>query len=118
MTWVLLGIAIVSEVSASLALQAAVDRPAWYGVVVLAYAASFGLLSLVLRRGMPLGVAYGIWSALGVASTAVLATLLFGEVMTGWKAAGITLVILGVLAVELGSRERAAVGPVPGEGAR
>ena len=94
---------IVSEVSASLSLQAALDEPAYYVIVVAGYAASFGILALVLRRGMPLGVAYGIWSALGVALTAVLATALFGEAMTLLKGAGIALVILGVLAVELGS---------------
>lgn len=104
MNWLLLAVAIASEVSASLSLQAAVEQPAWYGVVAAGYLASFALLSVVLRRGMPLGVAYGIWSALGVASTAVLATLLFGETMTALKAIGIALVILGVLAVELGSR--------------
>lgn len=104
MNWLLLAVAIVSEVSASLSLQAAVEQPAWYAVVAAGYLASFALLSVVLRRGMPLGVAYGIWSALGVASTAVLATLLFGEAMTAWKATGIALVILGVLTVELGSR--------------
>ncbi|WP_455550553.1 SMR family transporter [Arthrobacter ulcerisalmonis] len=59
--WLLLAGAIVSEVTASLALQAAQDHPAWYVVVGVGYVAAFSLLGLVLRQGMALGVAYGIW---------------------------------------------------------
>jgi small multidrug resistance pump len=71
-TWLLLACAIASEVTASLSLKGALDRPALYVVVVIGYVVSFVLLAVVLRRGMALGVAYGVWGALGVASTAVL----------------------------------------------
>ena len=50
-------------------------RPAaarWYALVVIGYVASFVLLSLALDEGMGIGVAYGIWTAVGVAFTAVL----------------------------------------------
>ena len=66
--WLLLAGAILSEVTASLSLKGALDRPALYAVVLVGYAASFVALAMVLRRGMALGVAYGIWGALGVAS--------------------------------------------------
>lgn len=42
------------------------------------YVAAFWLLSVVLVRGMPVGVAYAIWSAFGVATVALLASWLFG----------------------------------------
>lgn len=103
--WLLLGGAILSEVAATLSLRGALDHPALYVVVVLGYALSFGLLALVLRRGMPLGVAYGIWSACGVVLTAVLSALLFGEVFTALKATGIVLIAAGVVVVELGSQQ-------------
>ena len=51
--WLLLGGAIVSEVSASLALQAALHQPAWYVLVGAGYLASFGFLAAVLRARMP-----------------------------------------------------------------
>ena len=60
--WLLLLGAILAEVTATLSLRGALDQPALYAVVVLGYASSFGLLALVLRRGMALGVAYGIWA--------------------------------------------------------
>ncbi len=110
--WALLGAAIVSEVTASLSLKGALERPALYGVVAVGYLASFTLLALVLRRGMPLGVAYGVWGALGVALTAVASAVVFDESLTGLMGVGIALIIAGVLTVELGSqraaRERAA----------
>lgn len=65
-TWLLLAAAILCEVAATLSLKGALDRPALYVVVVAGYMASFTLLAAVLRRGMGLGVAYGIWSACGV----------------------------------------------------
>ena len=69
--WLQLSAAIASEVTATLALKGALTNPELYGVVVIGYVVSFWLLTLVLRR-MALGVTYGIWSATGVASTAVL----------------------------------------------
>ncbi|QCQ91032.1 DMT family transporter [Rhodococcus sp. SGAir0479] len=102
--WTLLAGAIVAEVSASLSLKAALDVPAWYVVVVVGYAAGFVLLTFVLRQGMALGVAYGIWGATGVAATALLSAVLFGEPLTALMVAGLVLVIVGVLIVELGAQ--------------
>src|SRR5699024_700867 len=100
------------EVSATLSLRGALDHPALYVVVVLGYALSFGFLALVLRRGMALGVAYGIWAACGVVLTAVLSALLFGEPFTAMTATGIVLVAAGVAVVEIGSQQaRATEGP-------
>lgn len=102
--WLLLSGAIVTEVAASLSLKAAVEHPVWFVVVVVGYVSAFVLLAFVLRAGMPLGVAYGVWGALGVALTAGFAALLFGETLTPVMLAGIAMVMAGVLAVEIGSQ--------------
>jgi small multidrug resistance pump len=102
--WLLLGGAIGSEVSGSLALKAAIDQPAWYALVAVGYIASFLFLSATLRAQLPLGVAYGIWGAVGVALTALLGALLFGEPLNAAMLAGIALIIGGVLTVEFGSQ--------------
>jgi len=52
---------------------------------------------------MALGVGYGIWAACGVALTAILSKLLFDEPFSWIMAAGIALVVGGVLLVELGA---------------
>jgi len=105
-TWLLLAGAVLCEVSGSLSLKLALDHRWLYSVVVVGYTSSFALLAMVLRRGMPLGVAYGIWGASGVALTAVLSALVLGEPFTALVVLGLVLIVGGVLTVELGS-ERA-----------
>jgi small multidrug resistance pump len=57
--------------------RCAAPRPSWlYAVTLAGEVTSSYLLVKVLQAGMPLGVAYGVWSALGVAATALSATLL------------------------------------------
>jgi small multidrug resistance pump len=102
-TWLMLGGAILSEVTATLSLKRALDQPAFYVVVVLGYVTAFVLLSATLRQGLGVGVAYGIWSACGVALTAVASRLLFGEPLTGVMIGGLAFIVAGVLLVELGS---------------
>ncbi|MFD6143017.1 DMT family transporter [Promicromonospora sp. NPDC060271] len=104
MAWVFLMVAIVAEVSASLSLKVATEgRKRWYAVVVVGYLTAFTALSLVLDLGMGIGVAYGIWTASGVALTAVASKYLFGEPFTKVMAAGIAMIAAGVLLVELGA---------------
>ena len=102
--WPALGGAIISEVSATLALRQALNQPGFYVMVGIGYALAFVLLSLTLKAGMPLGVAYGLWGALGVALTAMLSTLVFGEPITVLVALGIALIMVGVLLVEVGAQ--------------
>ena len=102
--WALLAGAISTEVAATLSLRASQDHSAWLVLVVAGYVGSFILLTMVLRAGVPVGVAYGIWGALGTAVTAVLAAVLFGDPFTWPIVAGIGLIIAGVLLVELGAR--------------
>ncbi|EYT56434.1 hypothetical protein H489_0117955, partial [Curtobacterium flaccumfaciens UCD-AKU] len=53
-------------------------------------------------------VAYGIWGASGVALTAVLAAVLFGQALTLTMIVGIALIAVGVLLVEIGSQRALA----------
>ncbi|MFD8959559.1 DMT family transporter [Streptomyces anulatus] len=101
--WALLTLAIAGEVSATLALRAASDHPAWFALTAAGYVAAFVLLAAILRTGASIGVVYGIWAACGVALTAVLAYVLFGDPLTWVMAAGIALVAAGVMIVETGS---------------
>lgn len=106
MKWILLAGAITSEVAASLSLKAALNDPVFFIIVAAGYIASFAFLAGVLRAGLALGVAYGIWAALGVILTVLLAAAIFGEPLTPMMLIGVTLVIGGVLCVELGSHEQ------------
>ncbi|MCC9145188.1 MULTISPECIES: SMR family transporter [unclassified Arthrobacter] len=95
--------AIVFEVAGTVCLRLAVDRRRWYGGVAVGYVVAFVMLTLTLANGLPLGVAYGIWAAAGVALTAVLGKVLFKEPFTWLMGLGIVLIAGGVLLIELGA---------------
>ncbi|MFS4505138.1 DMT family transporter [Clavibacter sp. Sh2141] len=103
MGWVLLSIAIVCEVAATISLKLATDgRKRWYVVVGVGYVIAFSLLAGALALGLPIGVAYGVWAATGVALTAVLGRLLFKDPLTWLMSAGIACIIAGVILIEVG----------------
>ncbi|MDT5127792.1 MAG: small multidrug resistance pump [Mycobacterium sp.] len=106
--WALLSAAITIEVAATLSLRASQDHWAWLVVVVAGYVGALVLLTVVLRAGVPIGVTYGIWGALGTAGTAVLAAMIFGDPFTWPIVMGIGLIIAGVLLIEFGSQRAAA----------
>jgi small multidrug resistance pump len=104
MAWVFLSIAILTEVTASLALQAAVKGSRWWYLLVgTGYVTAFAMLSQSLAAGMPLGVAYGIWTAIGVALTAILGRAIFKQPFTWLMGLGVALIAGGVLLIEFGA---------------
>ena len=102
--WLFLVAAIALEVTGSLSLKGALNAPYLYILVVVGYVGSFLALFMSLRRGMGLGVGYGIWGASGVALTAIMSFVVFGEPITVIMAVGIMLIMGGVLLVEFGSQ--------------
>ena len=102
--WMILTGAIVLEVAATLALRAAIDNPWWALLTVVGYAGAFVSLASLLRMGASIGAVYGIWASSGVALTAILGALIFGEPFTFLIAVGIAIVIAGVVLVETGHR--------------
>ncbi|CAD6008155.1 multidrug efflux SMR transporter [Agreia sp. COWG] len=106
MTWLLLAGAILTEVAATLSLRASegLRKKIWIAPVAVFYIAAFSLLTVALANGMPVGIAYGIWAACGVALTAVGARVFFKERLTARMIAGIGLIAVGVLVIELGSQ--------------
>jgi small multidrug resistance pump len=101
--WLALAGAILIEVVATLSLRASdgFRKRAWIIPVVLGYLTSFYLLWLSLSLGMPVGVAYGVWTACGVALVAIIARFLFSEPLTWVMGAGIALIVAGVLTIEM-----------------
>lgn len=101
--WLALAGAILVEVVATLSLRASdgFRRRAWIVPVVIGYAASLYLLWVALSLGVPVGVAYGIWTACGVALVAVVARILFRDPLTPMMMLGIALIASGVFTIEL-----------------
>jgi small multidrug resistance pump len=101
--WLALAGAIVVEVFATLSLRASdgIRKKAWIVPIVAGYLLSCYLLWVSLGLGMPVGIAYGVWSACGVALVAVIARFLFDEPLTPMMGLGIALIIGGVLMIEM-----------------
>jgi small multidrug resistance pump len=101
--WLVLAVAIAVEVFATLGMRASEGfrKKAWTAPVIVAYLASFYLLWLVLKLGMPIGIAYGVWTACGVALVAVIARYVFKDPLTLKMIAGIGFIVAGVLVIEL-----------------
>lgn len=103
--WIFLALAIVSEVAATSALMAS-DGFSRLGpslVVVVGYAAAFYFLSLTLRT-IPVGVAYAVWSGVGVALIALIGWLVFGQALDAPAIIGLLLIVAGVVVLNVFSR--------------
>ncbi|MDQ7262751.1 SMR family transporter [Paracoccus sp. PS-1] len=66
----------------------------------LCYAASFYFLSLALRA-MPLGIAYAIWSGLGIVLVSLIGLFVFGQRLDFAAVVGLTMIVAGVVIVNL-----------------
>jgi small multidrug resistance pump len=100
--WLLLAIAIVAEVVGTSALKASAGftRLAPSVVVVLGYAVAFYCLSLVLRT-IPVGVAYAIWSGLGIVLITGVAWVVYDQSIDLAAALGMGLIIAGVVVLNV-----------------
>ncbi|MGI9161955.1 MAG: DMT family transporter [Mycobacterium sp.] len=103
MSWLALFAGILFEVCATLGLRASdgFRKKRWIPPILLGYVVSFSLVWLALHLGMPVGIAYGVWSACGVALVALMARVLFDERLTPTMVGGIGLIIAGVLVIQL-----------------
>lgn len=96
-------LAITSEVAGTLLLRvASFGRRVLFIPVALLYVVSYLFLGLTLQAGMPVGIAYALWAAIGLVVTTMFSRLLFGEHISRRMAVGLVLIIAGVFLVELG----------------
>jgi small multidrug resistance pump len=100
--WIFLGVAIVSEVVATSALKASDGFSRLWPtlIVVIGYCIAFYFLSLALKT-IPVGVAYAIWSGVGVALIALVAWLLFAQSLDGPAIIGVALIVAGVVVINV-----------------
>ncbi|MGR3492605.1 MAG: DMT family transporter [Shimia sp.] len=94
--------AIVAEVIGTTALQASQQftRLAPSVVVVVGYGISFYLLARALAT-IPVGIAYGIWSGLGIVLIAAIGATVFGQRLDLPAILGLSLIIAGVATIHL-----------------
>lgn len=100
----LLAAAIVLEVAGTTCMKLSDGLTRLWPTVGIAvfYLASFACISLALKR-IDLSVAYAVWAGLGIVLMSVVAVFFFDEAMTPWRLACITLVLMGVVGLNLSS---------------
>jgi len=105
MTYVYLFIAIVAEVIATSSLKASESfTRLWPSVVTVGgYVIAFYFLTLVLRT-MPTGIAYAIWSGVGIVLISAVGWIVFKQKLDLPAMLGLALIIAGVLVVNLFSK--------------
>ena len=105
MKWVYLLLAIVSEVVATSALKSSESfSRLWPSVrTVVGYGVAFYLLSLTLRE-MPVGIAYAIWSGVGIVLVSLAAVVLFGQKLDLPALIGMGLIVAGVIVINVCSK--------------
>lgn len=104
-TWAAMLAAIAFEVLGTTLLQMSQQftRPWPTAGLVLCYGAAFYLLTIALKQ-MPVGLAYAIWSGLGVVLISVIGVLAFRQKLDAPAIVGLTLIVGGVVVINLFSR--------------
>ena len=100
--WGLIGVAILIEVAATSLLQQSRGFSRLLpglGSLVL-YAAALYLMSITLRV-LPVGVVYAVWSGAGIVLISLVGWVAFRQSLDAPAVAGIALILLGVVLVNL-----------------
>lgn len=102
MVYIYLAIAITAEVIATSALKASsgFTRVVPGVIVILGYGIAFYCLAIVLKT-MPVGVAYAIWSGLGILLITVVGFIAFNQKPDLAALLGMALIIAGVVVINL-----------------
>ena len=108
--WVYLFLAIMSEVIATASLKSTegFTKPIPSIIVLVGYCAAFYFLSLTLDT-ISIGVAYAIWSGVGVATITVVSYFLYDQKIDLAGILGIGLIIAGVIVLRLFSESAVEV---------
>ena len=102
LAWLMLVVAGALDVGWAISMKYAdgYTRLGWSIVSVVLLAAFVVLLGRALKV-LEVGVAYSVWTGIGAAGTFIMGVVLFGETLSAMKLAGITLVLMGIVALKL-----------------
>ncbi|WP_250285960.1 MULTISPECIES: DMT family transporter [unclassified Frankia] len=104
MAYVFLGLAIVTEVLGTSLIRSTDGFTRLWPTVgcLAAYGLAFVALAQAVEKGMRVGVGYAIWAGLGTALVVVIGIVGLNESVTVAKVLGVTLIIAGVIVLNLG----------------
>lgn len=102
MAWLILGVAVVTEIVWALSLKWAATQGSWLAsaIPITLSFVNMGLLALAMR-GLPAGTAYAVWTGLGAVGVTIFGVILFGEKLNPAQIGFIGLIIVGVVGTKL-----------------
>lgn len=105
MPYVYLALAVAAETIGTTALQASHQFSRFWPsvLVIVAYSTSFVLLSIVLKS-IPVGIAYAMWSGLGIVLIAFIGFVVFRQGLDFPAILGIGLILAGIVVIQLFSQ--------------
>lgn len=100
--WMLLGLAILSEVVATSSLKSTegFTKLVPSVIVIVGYCAAFYFLSMTLDT-IPIGIAYAVWSGVGVAGIALVSVLFLDQRLDAAALIGMGLIVAGVVVLRV-----------------
>ena len=100
--YIYLIVAVIAETIGTTALQASDQfTRLWPSVlVVIAYAFAFYFLGIALKY-IPVGIAYALWSGLGIVLIAAIGFVVFGQVLDFAAILGLTMIIGGIVVIQV-----------------
>lgn len=103
MSWIYLAFAIITEVAGTVCLRLSEGfSKLWPSILIFVfYAISFSFTTLAVKK-IDLSIVYAIWSGLGTALVVIVAILYFKEQVTPLKLLSLSLIVLGVIGLNLG----------------
>ncbi|MDD0977251.1 DMT family transporter [Pseudomonas fontis] len=103
--YALLAIAICAEVIATASMKAVkgFSTPLPLLLMVCGYAIAFWMLTLVVRT-IPVGIAYAIWSGLGIVLISIAALIVYGQKLDLPAILGMTMIVGGVVVIQVFSK--------------
>ncbi|WP_333609984.1 multidrug/spermidine efflux SMR transporter subunit MdtJ [Pantoea piersonii] len=105
--WVLLLLAIFSEIIGTLAMKwSSVDESGTgYLIMLVMIACSYIFLSFAVKK-IALGVAYALWEGIGIVLITIFSVQMFDEPLSLMKIAGLTVLIAGIMLIKTGTTQK------------
>jgi len=102
MAWIVLGIAVITEIGWALSMKWAATQATWSAASIPLFLnlVNMGLLAFAMRT-LPAGTAYAVWTGLGAVGVAIMGVILFGERLNPVQIGFISLAIVGVVGTKL-----------------
>jgi len=102
--WFLVGFAVIAEIAAALSLRYSNGFTKRLPTIfaLISFASAFYLVSLALLQ-LPVSTVYPIWAGGGTAGVALLGILILKEQKNIWKLIGVTMVVAGIVILNIAS---------------